>query len=782
MLSSEEVRRAEVLAIGSAAVPIVAYSPNTMPPRAVRRPSTATALKKRPIPKTDAEAEEDAKETESVDQNVGGSVLSSSCNEQPRGRPSLPSQAEKDLSAVEYHYMDRAERLDLDDHEPSSEPEDDPTSHSAFERSDHATGQNNMHDGDEPNWDEGDYGNEPEMIEEEEDIDGQEEELLDGEEEEVHHEVVQERRKRKEFEVFVGGLDREAAEEDVKKVFSEVGEVTEIRLMKIPGTQKNKGFAFLRFATVEQARRAVNELKNPMVNGKRCGVSPSQDSDTLFVGNICKSWSKELKEKLAKYGVDKHEELTLVEDAKNEGMNRGFAFLDFSSRFDALDACRKLQKRDVVLGTDRPAKVSFADTYIEPDDEIMVQVRTIFIDGLPSSWDEEKVKDHLSSFGKLEKVELARHMPAAKRQDFGFITFDTHDAAVACIEGINNTELSDGEKKVKVRARLSRPRQRVKPSRHGRGGYPIGRSGSRGGRASWNYHMDSWRLGGRNERGLESRPMYNDNFRCFEGPRTRYPIDVGMDRVGSRRGFPPTERSHFRRSLAGKVSVKRDYIRHDEPHPRSTDFVSRAAIERHLTHKDHTYSSHGLGYLDCLPHGASRSAARRSSLYAEESYDRPVERPSSYRDSHIREYGSVSGVRRPHSAMDDLPCRYGESAGRHSRARYDYTPNTAALPYVENDYYAHESTRFSRGSHLGYDRGSRGARGHSHDSYEARTSSLGYSRGGLSKGDAGVAYSGYGRNYGSRGEDLDDGSYSSLYSSHGLNGDYTSGRGSGSYY
>ncbi|XP_068641351.1 heterogeneous nuclear ribonucleoprotein Q-like isoform X2 [Aristolochia californica] len=703
-----------------------------MPPRAVRRPSTATALKKRPIPKTDAETEDEAKETESVDQRVGGSVLSDSGNEQPR--------AKKDFSAVEYHDMDRAERLDLDDHEPSSEPDDDPASQSALELIHHATVRNDIPDEMEPNWDEEDYGNGLEMIEEEEEIDGQEEELLDGDEEEERNEVVQERRKRKELEIFVGGLDREATEEDLRKVFSDVGEVTEIRLLKIPGTQKNKGFAFLRFATVEQARRAVNELKHPVVHGKRCGVSPSQDSDTLFVGNICKNWSKEvLKEKLAKYGVNKYEELTLVEDAKNEGMNTGFAFLDFSSRSDALDVCRRLQKRDVVLGTDRPAKVSFTDTFIEPDDEIMAQVRTIFIDGLPVSWDEEEAKDHLTRFGEIEKVELARHMPAAKRQDFGFITFDTHDTAVACIEGINNTELSDGDKMVKVRARLSRPRQRVKPSRHGRGGYPFARGGSRGGRASWNYQMESWRLGGQSQRALEGRPMYNDNFRRFEGPRARYPIDVGMDRVGSRRGFPPTERSHYWRSPVpsnGKVNLKRDYIRHAERHPRSAYFLSRAATDRRLTHRDEAYPSRELDYLDSLPHGASRSATRRPSLYAEESYGRPVERSSSYRDSHIREYGSISGVKRPHSAMDDLPPRYGESAGRHSRARYDYAPNSAAPPYVENDFYAHESTRLAQ-SHLGYERGSRGARGHSHESYEARTSSSGYSRGGVRKGDAG---------------------------------------------
>lgn len=84
-------------------------------------------------------------------------------------------------------------------------------------------------------------------------------------EEGYHQEALKERRKRKEFEVFVGGLDKDATEEDLKKVFGEVGEVTEVRLLVNPQTKKNKGFAFLRFATAEQAKRAVTELKNPLV-------------------------------------------------------------------------------------------------------------------------------------------------------------------------------------------------------------------------------------------------------------------------------------------------------------------------------------------------------------------------------------------------------------------------------------------------------------------------------------------------------------------------------------
>ena len=81
-----------------------------------------------------------------------------------------------------------------------------------------------------------------------------------------------------------------------------------------------------------------------------------------------------MKEKLKHYGVENVKDLTLVEDSNNAGMNRGFAFLEFSSRSHAMDAFKRLQKRDVLFGVDRPAKASFADSFIDPGDEIMAQV------------------------------------------------------------------------------------------------------------------------------------------------------------------------------------------------------------------------------------------------------------------------------------------------------------------------------------------------------------------------------------------------------------------------
>ena len=157
--------------------------------------------------------------------------------------------------------MDRSERLELEDNDPQSDAEDDMGHYMGAEEE----CREQRIDGDDDlmgDMMEGEDEEEEDMGED--DVGGEHEEMMDGYEDE-HHDLVKERRKRKEFEVFVGGLDRDVTEDDLFHFFRQVGDITEVRLMKNALTQKNKGFAFIRFATVEQARRAVNELKHPVV-------------------------------------------------------------------------------------------------------------------------------------------------------------------------------------------------------------------------------------------------------------------------------------------------------------------------------------------------------------------------------------------------------------------------------------------------------------------------------------------------------------------------------------
>lgn len=149
------------------------------------------------------------------------------------------------------------------------------------------------------------------------------------------------------------------------------------------------------------------------------------------------------------YGIEGVENITLVPDVLHVGLSRGFAFLEFSCHADAMLAYKRLQKPDVIFGhAERTAKVAFAEPVREPDPAIMAQVKSVFVDGLPPHWDEACIREHFKGYGEIVRVVLARNMSTAKRKDFGFVDFSTHEAAVACVDGVNSSEFVDGTSKV----------------------------------------------------------------------------------------------------------------------------------------------------------------------------------------------------------------------------------------------------------------------------------------------------------------------------------------------
>ncbi|XP_058090315.1 heterogeneous nuclear ribonucleoprotein Q-like [Magnolia sinica] len=482
--------------------------------------------------------------------------------------------------------------------------------------------------------------------------DREEEEVRAMDEEQMQmSDAIKERKQNKELEIFVGGLDRDANEDDVKKAFEKVGEIVEVRLLRNPLTNKNKGFAFVKFATKEQADRALSELKSPVIRGKQCGTAPSEDNDTLFLGNICNTWTKEaIRQKLKEYGVDDVENITLVGDAKNEGLSRGFAFLEFACHADAMVAYKRLQKPDVIFGhPERTAKVAFAEPLRDPDPEIMAQVKSVFVDGLPPYWDEDRVKEQFKDYGEIERVVLARNMATAKRKDFGFVDFTTHKAAIACIEGVNSTELDDGKTKTRAKARLANPLPKTQAVKGGmRGGFRIGRSGggySRFGRGF----------------GRGGHPSNRGSFQRGRGP----PHPRGRGRTG-RLSFPDgddleSSQPKFRgkRPFGGRGGRRGSFGRSFGES--SDEIVRRGATSRF----DLDRPMHGA-----FGRGRGKPFQFRNHPFSpEEDFGRPFGRGHFEDDSYLHD-GSGHGVKRPFSMMDH-ESGYYEPASR-LRPRYDY--------------------------------------------------------------------------------------------------------------
>ncbi|CAL9769893.1 unnamed protein product, partial [Musa acuminata subsp. burmannicoides] len=61
-------------------------------------------------------------------------------------------------------------------------------------------------------------------------------------------------------EVFIGGLPRDASEEDLRELAEPFGDIYEVRVMKDKDTKESKGFAFIMFTNSDAAQKAIEGI------------------------------------------------------------------------------------------------------------------------------------------------------------------------------------------------------------------------------------------------------------------------------------------------------------------------------------------------------------------------------------------------------------------------------------------------------------------------------------------------------------------------------------------
>ncbi|RYR52861.1 hypothetical protein Ahy_A06g027727 isoform B [Arachis hypogaea] len=204
-------------------------------------------------------------------------------------------------------------------------------------------------------------------------------------------------------EVFIGGLPRDANEDDLKALCEPMGDVLEVRLMKDKDTGENRGYAFVAFKTKEVAQKAIEDIHNKEFKGKTLRCSLSETKHRLFISNIPKTWTEDEFRKHVEAvgpGVEnielikvkalyvknipenvtteqlkelfrRHGEVTkVVMPPGKAGGKRDFGFIHYAERSSVLKAVKDTEKYEingqvleVVLAkpqTDRKAEVSYA--------------------------------------------------------------------------------------------------------------------------------------------------------------------------------------------------------------------------------------------------------------------------------------------------------------------------------------------------------------------------------------------------------------------------------------
>ncbi len=73
--------------------------------------------------------------------------------------------------------------------------------------------------------------------------------------------------------LFVGNLSYQTAESDLQNYFAQAGSVTSVNLMLDKVTGKSRGFAFVEFASPDDANKAIEQFHNKEFQGRALTVN-----------------------------------------------------------------------------------------------------------------------------------------------------------------------------------------------------------------------------------------------------------------------------------------------------------------------------------------------------------------------------------------------------------------------------------------------------------------------------------------------------------------------------
>ena len=76
--------------------------------------------------------------------------------------------------------------------------------------------------------------------------------------------------------IFVGNLDREVTEEELREVFTAFGEVASISIIKDKYSGQSRGFAFIEMPSNSEGQAAITDLKGKTLRERTLDVNEAQ--------------------------------------------------------------------------------------------------------------------------------------------------------------------------------------------------------------------------------------------------------------------------------------------------------------------------------------------------------------------------------------------------------------------------------------------------------------------------------------------------------------------------
>ncbi|CAN3360000.1 polyadenylate-binding protein, cytoplasmic and nuclear [Diutina catenulata] len=262
--------------------------------------------------------------------------------------------------------------------------------------------------------------------------------------------------------LYVGELNPNINEATLYEIFSPIGQVASIRVCRDAVSKKSLGYAYVNYHKMDDGEKAIEQLNYSPIEGRPCRIMWSQRDPSLrrngeaniFIKNLHPAIdNKALHDTFSAFGKI----LSCKVATDDMGNSKCFGFVHYETA-DAAEAAIEningmlLNDREVYVGKhiskkDRESKF----------EEMKANFTNVYIKNLDSEFSEDQLREMFKPYGAITSVHLEKDHETGKSKGFGFVNFESHEAALKAVDELNDKEIN-GQKIYVGRAQKKRER------------------------------------------------------------------------------------------------------------------------------------------------------------------------------------------------------------------------------------------------------------------------------------------------------------------------------------
>merc|ERR1719273_266545 len=258
-------------------------------------------------------------------------------------------------------------------------------------------------------------------------------------------------------------------QEEIRSLFSSVGEVESCKLIRDKVTGQSLGYGFVNFHKAEDANKAISTLNGLRLQNKTIKVSYARPSSeaikgaNLYVSGLPKHMAQPDLERMFACSGNIITSRILCDNIT--GLSKGVGFIRFDQRIEAERAIQKLNGT-IPEGATEPVTVKFANNpsnnakaipplaaYLLAGNPILPGAGTtptvngsgwcLFVYNLAPETEENILWQLFGPFGAVQNVKVIRDLQTNKCKGFGFVTMTNYDEALVAIQSLNGYTLGN---------------------------------------------------------------------------------------------------------------------------------------------------------------------------------------------------------------------------------------------------------------------------------------------------------------------------------------------------